>query len=55
MTIYRICILCKTRSSPTWWKCCPKHTTERGLDVVCQDCASKCESSKEIMVKKEEV
>lgn len=44
------CIICKRVNSATWWKCCPKHTTERGTDVVCQSCASECLSGKETVV-----
>lgn len=28
-----------TQSVEGWWKCCPKHTTEQGEDVVCHSCA----------------
>lgn len=49
-----ICVVCEITTSPTWWKRCPKHTTEQGPDVVCQPCASKCLQSKEV-VKKGEV
>jgi hypothetical protein len=45
------CVICKCVSSPTWWKCCSKHTTEQGLDVVCQTCAGEClQNKKEITV-----
>jgi hypothetical protein len=37
-----ICGICKTDESPSWWKCCPKHTTEKGVDVVCEGCANRC-------------
>ena len=36
------CQSCGSDVSPTWWKCCPKHTTEQGIDVVCQSCANIC-------------
>ena len=45
-----VCQTCDSDVSPTWWKCCPKHTTERGRDVVCQNCANDCLSGKEIVV-----
>ena len=45
-----ICKSCGSDVSPTWWKCCPKHTTEQGLDVVCQVCANVCLSRKEVIV-----
>lgn len=48
-----ICKACETTESKTWWKCCPKHTTEQGTDVVCQTCANKCLSGKELVVKGE--
>ncbi len=45
-----ICMICRTVESPSWWKCCPKHATERDIDVVCQTCANNClQSSKEIV------
>lgn len=33
------CKLCKTVESTQWWKCCPKHTTQDGSDVLCSSCA----------------
>jgi hypothetical protein len=45
-----VCIRCKTDKSPTWWKCCPIHTTEQGSDCVCANCASACASGKEVVV-----
>lgn len=42
----KICKMCgktETKENPVeWWKCCPKHTTETGPDVVCLDCARAC-------------
>ncbi len=52
ITVNRVitCNTCKTTESPSWWKCCPKHATERDIDVVCQTCANNClQSSKEIV------
>lgn len=45
------CKLCKVEESPTWWKCCPTHTTEQGPDVVCQVCANQCMTPKEDDIK----
>ncbi len=42
-----ICNVCKTDESQSWWKCCPKHTTEKGVDVVCENCANRCMGGKE--------
>lgn len=33
-----ICMRCGRNASVTWWKCCPVHATEQGLDVLCQTC-----------------
>lgn len=51
-----VCKTCGSDVSPTWWKCCPKHTTEQGIDVVCQACANVCLNGAEVvvLVKKEE-
>lgn len=32
------CTFCHTFESDRWWKCCPTHCTERGVDVVCTTC-----------------
>lgn len=45
-----ICVVCKTTNSPSWWKCCHKHTTELGNDVVCFSCANECFKSKEVII-----
>lgn len=37
----KICITCRTTISEMWWKCCPKHVTETGPDVVCTACAKR--------------
>lgn len=34
----RKCKVCGSEESSMWWKCCPKHTSEYGPDVVCQKC-----------------
>ena len=44
-----ICKSCGSDVSKTWWKCCPKHTTEQGIDVVCQACANICLNGKEVV------
>src|SRR5689334_7495571 len=33
------CKYCLKTESKAWWKCCPKHTTENGEDLLCDDCA----------------
>ncbi len=43
-----VCKICNVDESKSWWKCCPKHTTDKGVDVVCEDCANRCMSGKEI-------
>lgn len=43
------CTICCIKESPTWWKCCPKHTTEQGSDVVCQICANSCFAKRDIL------
>lgn len=50
-----VCKSCGSDVSPTWWKCCPKHTTERGRDVVCQNCANVCLSGQEVVSSGNEV
>ncbi len=30
--VTRVCTYCKTNISDMWWKCCPKHTSERWLE-----------------------
>lgn len=37
-----VCQTCRTEESKSWWKCCPKHTSEKGVDVVCEECANRC-------------
>lgn len=32
------CKRCGTDKSEMWWKCCPRHTSERGDDVMCDNC-----------------
>lgn len=32
------CFVCGGMDSEEWWKCCPKHTTEQGRDVVGECC-----------------
>lgn len=32
------CRRCGTEESETWSKCCPRHTSEEGRDVVCEKC-----------------
>ncbi len=44
MTLNQSCSACGRNGSVRWWKCCPKHTTERGPDVLCQACAEKLHS-----------
>lgn len=39
MTPDKQCKECKTTETDMWWKCCPKHCTEQGPDVVCSRCA----------------
>lgn len=34
----KVCIRCKTTKTTKWWKCCPKHTTQKGPDVLCMLC-----------------
>lgn len=36
------CKFCPNTESYVWYKCCSDHCTERGPDVVCQDCFNKC-------------
>lgn len=45
-----ICVSCGSQKSKTWWKCCPEHTTEKELDVVCETCAGCCIVSKNSLV-----
>lgn len=45
-TLTNVCEICKTDESKSWWKCCPTHTTEKGVDVVCEECADRCMSGK---------
>lgn len=47
-TLTNVCTICKTDESKSWWKCCPIHTTEKGVDVVCENCANRCMSGKEM-------
>ncbi len=44
MDVKHFCIFCGKTASIVWWKCCPKHTTERGPDVCCQTCAENLHS-----------
>ncbi len=44
MDANRVCIFCGTNNSDIWWKCCPKHTSERGPDVCCQVCVENIHS-----------
>ncbi len=44
MDVNRVCIFCETNNSDIWWKCCPKHTSERGPDVCCQVCVENIHS-----------
>jgi hypothetical protein len=44
MDAKRVCIYCNTNTSVIWWKCCPKHTSEQGVDVCCQKCAENLHS-----------
>lgn len=46
--LFNVCKLCTRDESKSWWKCCPGHTTEKGVDVVCEDCASRCMNKKEM-------
>ncbi len=44
MDAKRVCVYCNTNTSNIWWKCCPKHTSEQGIDVCCQKCAENLHS-----------
>lgn len=34
----KICFRCHTTTASQYWKCCPRHTTEQGPDVLCEKC-----------------
>src|SRR3954465_9557242 len=36
--LQHMCKRCHKEESETWWKCCPRHCSERGPDVVCDTC-----------------
>lgn len=38
MLAEKICKLCFSIESITWWKCCPDHCTEDDVDVICLTC-----------------
>lgn len=33
-----ICVRCGTTKSGEWFKCCPVHVTEQGIDALCELC-----------------
>lgn len=35
---YDFCMFCQSTETEEWWKCCPKHCTEQGPDIVCTKC-----------------
>lgn len=41
LELVMICIECGRNASVIWYKCCPEHVTEYGVDVICQSCVEK--------------
>lgn len=33
------CKRCGSTVTREWWKCCRKHTSQNGPDVLCEECA----------------
>ena len=42
------CVMCDVPSSPDWWKCCNKHVTMFGTDLICEGCLYLHHNEKEI-------
>ena len=40
------CERCNRTETAKWWKCCPAHTTEQGLDVMCHECSEELHPDK---------
>lgn len=34
----KFCKRCHSQVTRMWWKCCRKHTSQNGRDVICEEC-----------------